>query len=152
MTLTLKINGEDRVTTFDPDTPLIYVLRDDWNLKGSKLGCGLEQCGACAVLVDGKAVLSCVAPVSSFEGREVTTVEGLGATETGQRVQEAFVQANAAQCGYCTAGMVVAVTALLQQDKAPAPEAVRTALAPHLCRCGAHPRVLEAVRIASGSS
>ena len=152
MTLTLKINGEDRVTTCDPDTPLIYVLRDDWNLKGSKLGCGLEQCGACAVLVDGKAVLSCVAPVSSFEGREVTTVEGLGATETGQRVQEAFVQANAAQCGYCTAGMVVAVTALLQQDKAPAPEAVRTALAPHLCRCGAHPRVLEAVQIASGSS
>lgn len=152
MTLTLKINGEDRVTTCDPDTPLIYVLRDDWNLKGSKLGCGLEQCGACAVLVDGKAVLSCVAPVSSFAGREVTTVEGVGATETGKRVQEAFVQANAAQCGYCTAGMVVAVTALLQQDKAPAPEAVKTALAPHLCRCGAHPRVLEAVRIASGSS
>jgi aerobic-type carbon monoxide dehydrogenase small subunit (CoxS/CutS family) len=152
MTLTLKINGEDRVTSCDPDTPLIYVLRDDWNLKGSKLGCGLEQCGACAVLVEGKAVLSCVAPVSSFEGREVTTVEVLGATETGKRVQEAFVQANAAQCGYCTAGMVVAVTALLQQDKAPSPEAVRTALAPHLCRCGAHPRVLEAVRIASGSS
>lgn len=149
MSLTLHINGQAHSIASDPDTPLVYVLRDELKLKGAKLGCGLEQCGACAVLVDGQAALSCVRPASDFAQSEITTVEGLRATETGRRVQDAFVQANAAQCGYCTAGLVVTVTALLDKAKAPDREAVKAALDPHLCRCGAHPRVLEAVQIAS---
>ena len=149
MSLTLRINGEAHSITSDPDTPLLYVLRDELKLKGAKLGCGLEQCGACAVLVDGGAVFSCMRPAAEFERSEITTVEGLQSTETGRRVQDAFVAANAAQCGYCTAGLVVATTALLSQQDAPDREAVKAALDPHLCRCGAHPRVLEAVQIAS---
>ena len=148
MSLTLRINGEDQSITSDPETPLLYVLRDELKLKGAKLGCGLEQCGACAVLVDGKAELSCVAPAGAFEGRDIVTIEGLHSTETGQRVQAAFIEANAAQCGYCTAGMVVAVSALLGQNKTPDRETAKAALASHLCRCGAHPRVLQAVEIA----
>ena len=149
MSLTLRINGENRCIASDPDTPLIYVLRDELKLKGAKLGCGLEQCGACAVLVDGKAALSCVRPASDFGECEITTVEGLHVTQTGRRVQEAFVEANAAQCGYCTAGLVVAVAALLSENPAPDREAVKTSLDTHLCRCGAHPRVLQAVQIAT---
>ena len=148
MSLTLRINGEDQNITSDPETPLLYVLRDELKLKGAKLGCGLEQCGACAVLVDGKAELSCVAPAGAFEGRDIVTIEGLHSTETGQRVQAAFIEANAAQCGYCTAGMVVAVSALLGQNKTPDRETAKATLASHLCRCGAHPRVLQAVEIA----
>ncbi len=145
MSLTLRINGADRAINSDPDTPLVYVLRDELKLKGTKLGCGLEQCGACAVLVDGEAVLSCVSPAGSFAGRVITTIEAIGETETGHRVQQAFIAESAAQCGYCTSGLVVAVTALL--DKTPAPDRAKTieALTPHLCRCGAHPRVLRAV-------
>jgi aerobic-type carbon monoxide dehydrogenase small subunit (CoxS/CutS family) len=112
------------------------------------LGCGLEQCGACAVLVGHKAVLSCTRPVAEFAGSRVITVEGLSETEIGKHVQAAFIEANAAQCGYCTAGLVVAVTALLKNTKTPDPETTKTALEPHLCRCGAHPRVLRAVEIA----
>jgi aerobic-type carbon monoxide dehydrogenase small subunit (CoxS/CutS family) len=149
MSLTLRINGEAHSITSDPDTPLLYVLRDELKLKGAKLGCGLQQCGACAVLVDGAAVLSCVRPASDFAQSKITTVEGLSALETGRRVQDAFIQANAAQCGYCTAGLVVAATALLSQQDAPDRAAAQAALDPHLCRCGAHPRVLEAVQIAS---
>ena len=150
VSLTLRINGEDRTVTSDPETPLLYVLRDELKLKGAKLGCGLEQCGACAVLVDGKVEMSCVSPVASFEGREIVTVEGIAATETGQRVQAAFVEANAAQCGYCTAGLVVAVSSLLAENDTPDRAAAKAALDPHICRCGAHPRVLRAIEIASG--
>lgn len=149
MSLTLRINGEDRSIASDPGTPLIHVLREELKLKGSKLGCSLEQCGACMVLVDGKAEPSCVAPAETFEGREIVTIEGLCSTATGQRVQAAFVEANAAQCGYCTAGLVVAVSALLAENETPDREDAKAALDPHLCRCGAHPRVLRAVEIAS---
>lgn len=152
MTLKLRINGEAREIASDPETPLIFVLRDELKLKGAKLGCGLEQCGACAVLVDGKVELSCVSPAASFEGREIVTVEGLAQTETGKRVQAAFVEANAAQCGYCTAGLVVAVTGLLESDPSADRETVKAALDPHLCRCGSHPRVLRAVEIAGGKT
>lgn len=152
MTLTLRINGEAHEIASDPETPLVYVLRDELKLKGAKLGCGLEQCGACAVLVDGKPELSCVSPAASFEGREIVTVEGLADTETGRRVQEAFVEANAAQCGYCTAGLVVAVTGLLASHPGVDRETAKAALDPHLCRCGSHPRVLRAVEIASGKT
>ncbi|MCG6884718.1 MAG: (2Fe-2S)-binding protein [Silicimonas sp.] len=149
MTLTLKINGEQREVTSDPETPLVYVLRDELKLKGTRLGCGLEQCGTCAVLVDGEPTLSCVSPVASFEGKEITTIEGLAATEVGARVQAAFVEATAAQCGYCTSGLVVAVTGLLARNPDPDRETAKRELTPHLCRCGSHPRVLRAVEIAS---
>lgn len=152
MSVTLRINGEDRTISSNLDTPLIYVLRDELKLKGAKLGCGLEQCGACAVLVDGKVELSCVSPVAIFEGRDIVTVEGLATTEIGRRVQAAFVAANAAQCGYCTAGLVVAVSSLLTEHENPDRETAKAALDPHLCRCGAHPRVLRAVEIARDMS
>jgi aerobic-type carbon monoxide dehydrogenase small subunit (CoxS/CutS family) len=143
--LKLRINGQDRDISSDPDTPLVYVLRDELKLKGTKLGCGLEQCGACAVLVDGEAILSCVSTAGSFEGRAITTIEGLGDTETGRRVQQAFVETTAAQCGYCTAGLVIAVTALLEKTAKPGRAETVEALTPHLCRCGSHPRVLRAI-------
>lgn len=152
LTLTLRINGELHAITSDPETPLIYVLRDELKLKGTKLGCGLEQCGACAVLVDGKPELSCISPAATFEGREIVTVEGISESEIGKRVQAAFVQANAAQCGYCTAGLVVAVTGLIAQEGNLDRESAKAALTPHLCRCGSHPRVLRAIEIASGQT
>lgn len=145
MTLTLCINGETRAIASDPDTPLIYVLRDELKLKGTKLGCGLEQCGACAVLVDGAVALSCVTAVGTFAGRAIITIEGIGDSDLGRRVQAAFVAASAAQCGYCTAGLVVAATALLGRNPVPDRAATIAALTPHLCRCGSHPRVLDAV-------
>lgn len=152
VSLTLKINGETRIVDSDPETPLAYVLRDELKLKGTKIGCGLEQCGACAVLVDGDPQLSCVSPAATFEGKEIVTVEGLSASEIGARVQAAFVEASAAQCGYCTAGLVVAVTGLLSRMPHPDRETAKRELAPHLCRCGSHPRVLRAVDIASGQT
>ncbi len=152
MSLTLRVNGKDHLIAFDPETPLAYVIRDELKLKGTKLGCGLEQCGACAVLIDGKTELSCVSPAANFEGRDIVTVEGLSATETGRRVQAAFIQASAAQCGYCTAGLVVAVTGLLGRKGRPDPDETKAALNPHLCRRGSHPSVLRAVKIASGGT
>ncbi len=149
MSLTLRINGEDRAITSSAETPLIHVLRDELKLKGTKFGCGLEQCGACAVLVDGTPELSCVSPAGAFEGREIVTVEGLSDRETGRRVQAAFVAANAAQCGYCTAGLVVAVTGLLDKADHPDRETAKAALDRHICRCGSHASVLRAVDIAS---
>jgi len=152
MTLVIRVNGKEHEVAADHDTPLAYVLRNELGLKGTKLGCGLEQCGACAVLVDGEPALSCSSPVETFAGREITTIEALGETETGVRVQRAFVEATAAQCGYCTAGLVVAVTGLLSRNPSPGRDEVLEALSPHLCRCGAHPRVLRAVEIASGAT
>jgi len=148
VTLTLRINGADRKIASDPETPLIYVLRDELKLKGAKLGCGLEQCGACAVLADGACVMSCVTPAGAFTGREIVTPEGIAALPAGARAQAAFVEMAAAQCGYCTPGLVVAVTALLSRAGKPDRAAVTAALAPHFCRCGSHPRVLCAVEAA----
>lgn len=146
MNRSLTINGIRHDITSDPDTPLVYVLRDELKLKGTKLGCGLEQCGACAVMVDGKVILSCVSPVDMFDGKDITTIEGIAATEIGQRVQQAFIDETAAQCGYCTSGLVVAATALLAENPAPDSDATKAALTPHLCRCGSHPRVLNAIK------
>ena len=148
MSLTLRINGKERRISTDPGTPLLFVLRNELKLKGAKFGCGLEQCGACAVLVDGVPHLTCSSPAAAFEGQEIVTVEGLSEDDVGRRVQDAFIQANAAQCGYCTAGLVVAVTGLVAKGVPEDPDAVKEALAPHLCRCGSHPRVLQAVEIA----
>lgn len=149
MTVTLTINGDRHRVSCDADVPLVYVLRNELKLKGTKLGCGLEQCGACAVLVDGKPVMSCVSPVSVFDGKAITTIEGIENSDTGRRVQAAFVAASAAQCGYCTAGLVVATTALLEAIPAPSRDQITEALTPHLCRCGSHPRVLRAVEEAA---
>jgi nicotinate dehydrogenase subunit A len=142
-TLTLRVNGGTRtVQADDPDTPLLYVLRDDLGLTGTRFGCGLAQCGACTVLVDGRAVRSFTTPVKTVQGREVTTIEGLGTPERPDPVQAAFIAEQAAQCGYCTAGMVVTARALLQQNRRPSESDVRQALAGNLCRCGSHARVI----------
>lgn len=150
--LKLNVNGHQFEVTSDPETPLAFVLRNELKLKGTKIGCGLEQCGACTVLADGEAVQSCATPVAVFEGKVLTTVEGLSETEDGRIVQEAFVSSRAAQCGFCTAGLVVKVTALKIAGASTAREELKAALSPHLCRCGAHTRVLEAAEAALSTS
>jgi nicotinate dehydrogenase subunit A len=142
----LRVNGEVRQVEVDEATPLLWVLRDQLGLTGAKYGCGLEQCGACAVLCDGRAVLSCTAPVGSFAERELTTVEGLAKNGTLDALQRAFVAEQAAQCGYCIPGIVIAAKALLLAKPAPTDAEIRAALDTHLCRCGTHPRILRAVR------
>jgi nicotinate dehydrogenase subunit A len=144
-TLTLLVNGATRTAEVDPDTPLLYVLRNDLALTGTKFGCGLAQCGACTVVVAGRPVWSCVTPVSSVGGQPITTIEGLGSPERPDPVQAAFVAEQAAQCGYCTAGMVVTARALLAQNRRPTEADVKQALAGNLCRCGSHVRVIRAV-------
>jgi aerobic-type carbon monoxide dehydrogenase small subunit (CoxS/CutS family) len=146
--ITLRVNGRSRELEADPATPLIFVLRNGLGLTGAKLGCGLEQCGACAVLVDGEPVLSCVRAVSEFEGCDIVTVEGLagdGTEDGASEIQRAFIAEGAAQCGYCTPGIVVAVTALLRRNSTPDDAEIREALHGHLCRCGSHVRVLRAI-------
>ena len=144
--LTLRVNGQDRITDLgDPATPLLYVLRDDLQLHGPKFGCGLGQCGACMVIVNGAAIRSCVIPAAAVAGQEITTLEGLGSPERPHRVQAAFIAEAAAQCGYCTNGMIMAATALLQRNPHPQEQEVRDELAANLCRCGSHVRVLAAV-------
>ena len=142
----LRVNGELHQLDVDPDTPLLWVLRDELGLTGTKYGCGLEQCGACAVLCDGKSVLSCSTPVGTFAGRELRTVEGIAEGGVLHALQRAFVAEQAAQCGYCVSGIVVALVALLERNRAPSDAEVDEALDAHLCRCGAQPRMLRAVR------
>jgi aerobic-type carbon monoxide dehydrogenase small subunit (CoxS/CutS family) len=142
LAMKLRVNGETHEIDADPATPLIFVLRNTLGLTGVKLGCGLEQCGACAVLADGQSTLSCSKGISEFAGKDIVTIEGLA----GSAVQAAFVRENAAQCGYCTPGIVVAVTALLAKQPKPDRAAVNDALDKHLCRCGSHPRVLRAIK------
>ena len=141
----LNVNGQEHDLDVDARTPLVYVLRNDLGLKGPKLGCGLEQCGACMVLVDGKAKFSCSTPVAAFENRAITTIEGIGTQDRLHVLQRAFVTERAAQCGYCIPGMIVAAKALLDSDPDPGEAAVREALNGNLCRCGTHARILKAV-------
>ncbi len=143
--ITLRVNGASHEIEADPSTPLVFVLRNRLDLTGTKHGCGLEQCGACAVLVDGEPTLTCDRAVSEFEGTDIVTVEGLGAGGAGNAVQRAFVEEGAAQCGYCTPGIVIATMALLNRDKTPSDTEIREALQDHLCRCGSHGRVLHAI-------
>jgi len=145
----LKVNGQDHTIEAEPDTPLLYVLRDELKLNAAKFGCGLGQCGACTVIVDGKAVLSCVTPLVLLEGKQVTTLEGLGTASEPAPIQRAFMEEQAAQCGYCIAGMMMRAQALLQKNHKPTDEQIRSALAPHLCRCGTHMRILRAVHRAA---
>jgi nicotinate dehydrogenase subunit A len=147
------LNGTPRTFTVrDEREPLLYVLRNAAGLTGPKFGCGLGQCGACMVLVDGKAVRSCTLPMSAVDGKAVTTIEGLGTPEKPHRVQRAFIAVQAAQCGYCTNGMVMSVAALLQTKAKPSLDEAKQALAGNLCRCGSHHRVLRAVMLASDQS
>ena len=139
------------VDSWDPDQPLLYVLRNTLGLHGAKFGCGLGQCGACTVLLDGKAVRSCLTPIKQVTGRSVTTLEGLGSPESPSAVQAAFIAEQAAQCGYCTNGMILSATALLRSNPHPTEEQVKNGLAGNLCRCGTHTRILSAVlRAAEG--
>jgi nicotinate dehydrogenase subunit A len=147
--MTLKVNGREHQVDADPDTPLLYVLRDDIKLNAAKFGCGLGQCGACTVIVDGKAVLSCVTPMILLEGKQVTTLEGLGTASKPAPIQRAFMEEQAAQCGYCIAGIMMRAQALLQRNSRPTNEQIRSELEPHLCRCGTHMRILRAVHRAA---
>jgi nicotinate dehydrogenase subunit A len=149
--LVLRVNGVDRAVRADSGTPLLYVLRNDLGLTAAKFGCGLEQCGACVVLADGAAVTSCASPVEAFAGKEVTTLEGLGTPGRLHPVQQAFLDEEAAQCGYCTAGLIVAAKALLDRSPDPSDGEIRAALALHLCRCGTQARVVKAVLRAAAS-
>jgi nicotinate dehydrogenase subunit A len=146
MAISLTVNGAERSTDSDPATPLLYVLRDDFGLNGAKYGCGLGQCGSCTVMVDDAAVLSCVTPILAMEGRAVTTVEGLGTEDAPGPMQAAFIEMQAAQCGYCIPGMMMAAQALLQKNASPSDAEIRDALNFNLCRCGTHMRILAAIK------
>ena len=143
--ITLDVNGRRHEVDDDPDTPLLYVLRGTLGLNAAKFGCGLGQCGACTVMVDSRAVLSCITPVSAVASRRVTTVEGLGTAERPGPMQRAFIEEQAAQCGYCIPGMMMRAQALLQSTPDASEEQIRRALEPNLCRCGTHMRILRAV-------
>ena len=150
--ITLKVNGKSRVVDADPATPLLYVLRDDLELNGPRFGCGLSQCGACTVIIDGATVRSCSMPVSSVKNRAITTLEGLGSVAHPHPLQAAFIEEQAAQCGYCMNGMIMSSKVLLDKNPRPTDDDIRKALDPNLCRCGSHLRVIRAVKRAAGVS
>ena len=145
MALNIKVNGAMHSVPAEPDTPLLYVLRNDLGLNSAKFGCGLAQCGACTVLVDGKPVRSCVTPIDTLGQSEITTLEGLGTLDHPHPLQAAFMTEQAAQCGYCIAGMIMAAKALLDRNPQPSAAEVRQGLAENLCRCGTHNRIVRAV-------
>jgi nicotinate dehydrogenase subunit A len=152
MAITLNVNGKSRSVPAEPDTPLLYVLRNDLALNGAKFGCGLAQCGACTVLVDGKPVPSCVIEIGSIDGAQITTLEGLGTVDKPHPLQRAFIEEQAAQCGYCINGMIMSAKALLDANPRPSEQDVRAGLAGNLCRCGTHNRIVAAVlRAANGT-
>lgn len=146
MAVTLDINGRTHEVNADPQTPLLYVLRNDLQLNGAKFGCGLGQCGACTVVVDGEPVFSCVTPIMLLKGRKILTVEGLGTVELPGPLQQAFIEKQAAQCGYCIPGMMMRAHALLSKTPDASVESIRHALESNLCRCGTHMRIIAAVR------
>lgn len=147
-TITLRVNGESRSVNVEPDTPLLYVLRNDLELNGPKFGCGLAQCGACTVLLEGKPVRSCVTPVSAAKGR-ITTVEGLGSVDKLHPLQKAFIDEQACQCGFCGSGMVMSAKALIDRNPKPTEQQIKQALNEHLCRCASHNRIVRAVQKAA---
>ena len=144
-TITLRVNGAVHRVAVDAATPLLYVLRNDLGLRGAKYGCGLEQCGACTVLIGGEARTSCALPIRDVGDREVTTVEGLGQPGALHPLQQAFLEEGAGQCAYCIPGILMEAAALLAWNDAPSDAEIRRALSDHLCRCGAHPRILRAI-------
>jgi nicotinate dehydrogenase subunit A len=145
---TLNVNGKNRQVDVDPDTPMLYVLRDNLELHGPKFGCGLGQCGACTIHVNGEAVRSCMLPVSQLKGA-VTTLEGLGTVAKPSKLQQAFIDEQAAQCGYCVNGMIMTSAALIAKNRTPSESQIKDALAGNLCRCGTHQRIVAAVKRAT---
>ena len=142
----IELNGKSVTVDAEADTPLLYVLRDDLKLNGAKFGCGLGQCGACTVMVEGEAVFSCQVPIGVLEGKKVTTLEGLGTIERPGRMQQAFIEEQAAQCGYCIPGFIMRAEALLRKTPNPSDQQIREALHGNLCRCGTHIRIYRAVK------
>lgn len=147
--ITLHVNGDSRTFSADPEEPLLYILREEFALNGAKYGCGLHQCGACMVLADSKAEPTCLRPCSSFEGTEITTLEGLSKKGDLHPIQQAFIDTQAAQCGYCLNGMIISSVALLKTTPRPTEAEIREALNPVICRCGTHSRFIQAVKLAS---
>jgi nicotinate dehydrogenase subunit A len=145
-TISLRINGATHDVVVEPDTPLLYILRNDIALNGAKFGCGLGQCGACTVIIDGSAVRSCRSPVGKVAGKEITTIEGLGTIDKPHPMQAAFITEQAAQCGYCINGMVMAATAFVAKTPNPTDDQIRDGLAQNLCRCGTHNRIVRAIQ------
>ncbi|HMJ99053.1 MAG TPA: (2Fe-2S)-binding protein [Reyranella sp.] len=145
----LKVNGRTYRVDAEPDTPLLYVLREDLHLNAAKFGCGIGQCGACTVLVDGAATFSCITPIIALKGKDIVTLEGLGSIEKPGPMQQAFIAEQSAQCGYCIPGMMMRAQALLQHNPDVSEEQIRAHLRPNLCRCGTHMRILRAVRRAA---
>jgi nicotinate dehydrogenase subunit A len=150
--ISLKVNGKAQVIDAEADMPLLYALRNDLQLNGPKFGCGLAQCGACTVIMDGNAIRSCVTPLSTAQNKSVTTLEGLGSTKKMHRIQQAFVDEQAVQCGYCINGMIMTTKAFLDKNPKPTDRQIKEALAGNLCRCGTHVRILRAVKRASGQN
>jgi nicotinate dehydrogenase subunit A len=148
--ITLNVNGKSRMVDVDPNSPLLYVLRDDLELHGPRFGCGLSQCGACTVIIDGNTVRSCSYPVSSAKSKQITMLEGLGSVAHPHALQAAFIEEQAAQCGYCMNGMIMTAKVLLDKKPHPNDEDIKRALEGNLCRCGSHLRVIRAVKRAAG--
>jgi nicotinate dehydrogenase subunit A len=149
--IALKVNGTSRTVEVDPGTPLLYVLRNDLELHGPRFGCGLAQCGACSVIMDGNAIRSCVTPVSAVKDHEITTLEGLGTVAKPHALQAAFIEEQAAQCGYCMNGMIINAKVFLDKNPNPSDDDIKKALNPILCRCGTHLRVIRAIKRAARS-
>jgi len=149
---TLNVNGKKLRVDADPQTPLLYVLRDDLNLTGTKYGCGEARCGACSVLVDGQVMRSCVTPVARVNGKQITTIEGLEKDGKLHPLQEAFMKADALQCGYCTSGMIVAAASLLNKNAKPTREEIVKQMDGNVCRCGTYARIVNAIEIAAGTA
>jgi len=150
--ITFTLNGADRTVTTDPKRPLLWVLRDDLGLTGTKYGCGIAACGACTVLVDGKAARACITSLEAVRGRRVTTIEGLAAGDTLRPIQHAFMERAGYQCGFCTSGMIMGAQALLNANPKPSRAEIKEGLEGHLCRCGAHVRIIAAVETAAAGA
>ena len=150
-TIKLIVNGVEHSVTAEADTPLLYILRNDLQLKGTRFGCGLGQCGACNVLIDGRNVQSCDTPLWAAAGKRITTIEGLGTPEHLHPLQQAFIDEQAAQCGYCATGIIMSAKALLDKNPRPSEDEIRAALDRNLCRCGTHTRIVRAIQRAASS-
>ena len=152
MATTINVNGKPHSVEAAGDTPLLYVLRNDLELNGAKYGCGFAQCGACTVIVDGKSVRSCVTALSAVEGKAITTIEGLGSVGKPHPLQTAFIEEQAAQCGYCANGMIMTAKTLLDKNPRPTEAQIKKAMAANLCRCGTHNRIVRAIQRAAKSA
>lgn len=150
MAITIRVNGQDHTVEAEADTMLLWALRHDLNLTGTKFGCGMAQCGACTVHVDGVATRACVTPLSEVEGKEITTIEGLAQNGELHPVQQAWIEAQAPQCGYCQSGQIMTAVAFLSENPSPTDEQIKEAMSGNLCRCGTYTRIFQAIKLAAG--